>query len=519
MSLRHRLFSAAIVGALAAVVCSSCSVLVDLDECQAEPGCVAKYGRGWTCTADHLCERKALLDQTDSGPCSQSEGPVTDPGSFNIGVMLPLSGDEGGDGRALLDAIKLGQTDFNQLGGVDDHKIGLVICDTQGKDDVALESADHLVNKAAVNAIIGPNFSSQTVDVATQYAIPNNVLLVSPSATAIPISNLDDHDLVWRTTPSDALQAFAMGRLVSDLIDQKKQEKGSGAVVKLVVLARRDDVYAQGLRDTLPQYLPGDIVNGDEDHYFTRNYQNPSAGQGTDYSGVVAEVSTQRTPPDIVVILGFSESWQIARQLDKALSGSDTLYVFADAGRVADEASKPESDALEGRVMGTAPRGGDPTYAPWQAFKSKYNSLPDHHAENVQYVANAYDALYAIALAAAGTGFTGPELAKGMGQLSDGDEILATQEDAQNGMQLRKQGKSINLQGASGELDWNDNGDPTVGEISLWCLKNGQEPDEGVLLDRNGEYNSQSCSADTCSSDTDCPTGFSCSASGTCNRD
>jgi branched-chain amino acid transport system substrate-binding protein len=507
----------AMLALMAGVACTSCSVLVDLDECTSQSSCVEEYGRGWTCTPDNLCERKALLDQTEAGPCSTSEGPVDDPDAFNLGVMLPLSGEEGADGRALLEAIKLAQSDFNELAGVQSRQIGLIICDTQGNDGVALEAGDHLVNDSGVEAIIGPNFSSQTVDVATQYAIPNDVLLVSPSATAVPISNIDDKNLVWRTTPSDALQAKAMGLLVSDLIEEKQAEQGEDGVVKLAVLARQDDVYAQGLRNTLPQFLPDETVNGNEHRYFSTNYQNASAGQGSDYSGVAARVTAQDTPPDVVVILGFAEAWDIARLLDQALD-TQPLYVFADAGRVAEQAASSDSDGLEGRVLGTTPRGGDRDYEPWSAFRVKYNSSSSGSAENIQYVANAYDAVYAIALAAAGSGFTGPELAEGMSKLSEGEVILATQQGAQEGMSLRGQGQSIDLQGASGELDFDENGDPTVGAISFWCLRDRKVPEsDAALLNRAGEFSAQSCPADTCASPTDCPSGHTCSTDGTCD--
>jgi branched-chain amino acid transport system substrate-binding protein len=512
----RNLFAATLLAA-SAIFGLSCSALVDLEECADASACATKYGRGWTCSSENLCERQALLDP--QGPCSMSEGPINDPETFNIGVILPLSGEEGGDGQALLTAIKLAQNDFNQRSGVNNHEIGLIICDSQGKDEIALQAGDHLVNVSGVEAIIGPNSSSQTVDVATTHAIPNDVLLVSPSATASSISSLDDKNLVWRTTASDALQAYAMGLLVSDLIEEKKAEQVGDDPVKLVVLTRQDDLYAQGLRDSLLQYLPDETVNGGEDFFFAQDYQNISAGQGSDYTGLVAKLDDQRTEPDIVVILGFAEAWTIARQLDPLLEGDDTLYVLADAGRIADEAALVESDPLEGRVLGTAPRTPSSDYQPWKAFRIKFNAATESNAENIQYVANAYDALYAIALAAAGSGFTGPELAVGMSKLSDqgAEEIFANQDGAQDGMLARSQGKTINLQGASGELDFNASGDPTVGAISLWCLRDRRVPEEKTpLLNQSGEFQAVDCSPDVCTADTDCPTDHMCSTGGTC---
>ncbi|QDG52791.1 hypothetical protein FIV42_19195 [Persicimonas caeni] len=512
---RSKSFLILVALSLVASSTGACTFLVDVDECASESDCVSNYGRGWTCGGENLCERREIVDELDQGPCDGSAGPVEDPNTFNIGVLLPLSGEEGGDGTAMLDAIKLAQANFNDLAGVDNRQIGLVICDTEGKDAVALEGADHLVNDAGIEAIIGPNFSSQTVDVATQYAIPNDVLLVSPSATAVPISDLDDKNLVWRTTPSDALQAHAMGLLVSDVLDGLAADDPD--VVKLAILARQDDVYAQGLRESLVQYLPDEVINGGEHRLQILNYQNTSAGQGSDYSGVVAEVTTKSVKPDVVVILGFAEAWQISRQLDSELD-ADTIYIFADAGRVAEEANDAASDPLEGRVMGTAPgSASSSSYVPWQSFKSAYQATYQQNPADIQYVANAYDALYAIGLAAAGSGFTGPELAQGMAKLSDGETINATQSDLSRGLTTRAGGSSIDLQGASGELDWNDNGDPTVGEVSFWCLRNRAVPDQGVLYDRQGNFTNVGCAEDSCEVDTDCPESHVCGSNGTCD--
>ncbi|MFP4598544.1 MAG: ABC transporter substrate-binding protein, partial [Persicimonas sp.] len=159
-----------------------CSLVVDSDECSESASCVTKYGRGWQCTEDNICQRQPLVQTQEAAPCSDSAGPIDDPDAFNIGVMLPLDRSEGANRRPLLEAIKLAQDDFNELGGVDNRPIGLIICDTEGKDDIALQSADHLVHGAGVEALIGPNFSNQAIATAVEYTVPNDVLLVTPAA-------------------------------------------------------------------------------------------------------------------------------------------------------------------------------------------------------------------------------------------------------------------------------------------------------------------------------------------------
>jgi branched-chain amino acid transport system substrate-binding protein len=471
---------------------AGCTALVDLDECESDADCASAYARGFTCSADNLCQRQPML-QPEGEPCSQKNGDIDHPDAFNIGVLLPLSGAEAGFGQPLLDAIELAQHNFNELGGVQNHPIGLIICDTEGNDELALSSARHLVDSAGVSAIIGPDYSSQTIDIAQQVTIASEVVLVTPSGTATTISGLDDNDLVWRTTPSDDLQGRALGNTVEALLDDELSDVRNTA--KVAMLVRQSDVYASGLREGLINHLPADIRDDTTGHRFTPlEYQNSSAGEGSDYSGVIGEIVSQQVEPDVVVILGSSEAWEIAASLDQQLTEKEPIYLFADAARNKDQASATPA-ALEGRIWGTAPRNvGDDDYVPWQSFKTAYQSAHQVNPADYQFIANAYDALYVVALGASGTDFSGPQIAAGMKKLSTGDKINANQSALSSALTLRANGQSIDLEGASGPLDFNENGDPTIGEISLWCLQASSVPSQGVILSRDGKFTARSCS-------------------------
>jgi branched-chain amino acid transport system substrate-binding protein len=468
----------------------SCTALVDFDECQTDADCVVSHARGFACAQTNLCQRQPML-QPKAEPCSLKSGPIDHPDAFNLGVLLPLSGAEGGFGEPLLDAIKLAQHNFNELGGVQNHPIGLIICDTEGKDKLALDAARHLVDSAGVAAIIGPDYSSQTIDVAQQITIEKNVVLVTPSGTAATISGLDDKGLVWRTTPSDGLQGRALGNVVEAILDDELSDVRSSA--KVALLVRKTDVYASGLRSGLVNHLPADIRDDTTGHRFTPlEYQNSSADGGSDYSGVIGEIISQQVEPDIVVVLGSSEAWEIARNLDQQLE-NEPLYIFADAARNRDQALVTPAP-LEGRIWGTAPRNvGDSDYVPWQSFKTAYQSAHQVNPGDFQFIANAYDALYTIALGAAGTDFSGPQIAAGMTKLSSGDKVNANQSALSGALTLRADGQSIDLEGASGPLDFNADGDPTIGEISLWCFEDSNVPSQGVVLSRDGKFNARSC--------------------------
>jgi branched-chain amino acid transport system substrate-binding protein len=474
------LFSLAALGSLGA-----CSFILPLDECQTDADCREERGGGWTCSADNLCERGELL-QGPGAPCTESIGPIEQPDAFNVGVLLPLSGDQRLNNEARLTAVELAQADFNELGGVGGRQIGLIVCDTGGEDERALDGARHLVESAGVQAIIGPNESSQVIDVSNAHTIPGGVTLVSPSATATSISALDDEGLVWRTAPSDTLQGQAIGRLAARLSD--------GATdARVAVLARRNDVYASGLRDSLVQHLPEAIIDGGGERFVAVDYDVEGPGSGTSYQEPVQRALEGGTEPDIVIILGFTEAWSIVERMEAETTAGDIIYVLPDAARAASEASDAVA-TLEGRIWGTTPRNdGDNDYEPWRSFDVKFTAEFGEDPSNFTFVANSYDALYAIALAASGTDFRGGSIAAGMAELSSGTAVDATQSGAQEGMTLRAGGDSVDLRGASGPLDFDSNGDPTNGEVSLWCFENEAVPEKGVLLGSDGSLTDVAC--------------------------
>ncbi|MBA2663608.1 MAG: ABC transporter substrate-binding protein [Bradymonadaceae bacterium] len=514
-----RKFFRAVLGLAALVLLvalvGGCSWLVDFSECSETAECVAEHGQGWSCSSEGLCQHSGpALCQSSAecvskhgdgwvchegsceqpellvAPCDRKEGPLENANAFRIGVVLQLSGSGAGFGAPMLDAIILAQEDINGINGVNGRPIALIVCDTQGNNERAKNAANHLVGVAGVQAIIGFN-SSQVLEVATEVTIPQKVLLVSPSATATTISFLDDDGLVWRTAPSDAIQGQAMGQLVSYAIDDVI-DSSARAGLKIAVLVRQNDRYATGLRETVVPHLPGDIVN-DSARFSARDYPNIGAGQPGDYTGVISALASEAVEPDVVVILGSGEAWEIAQGLDSVLAEKQPLYFVGDAVKNAALAAKAPS-SLEGRIWGTAPQNvGDRAYPPYLSFRVKYQARYGQDPNPFQFVANAFDALYVVAFAAAAEGFTGEEMARGMKRLSGGEAISPRPDDAQKAMQTLRSGGSIDYMGASGPLDFDANGDPQSSPIALWCFQGGNVPEKGVILDDDLDFTPLSC--------------------------
>lgn len=457
---------------------AGCSLLLDFNECKTDADCASKGGG--TCQ-EGICQRSVELL---GGPCQEAVGPVDAENALIFGVILPLTGDEAGVGIPMSNAVRIAQTDINGGGGILGRPLGLVFCDSQGRDDVAFAAATHLVNTARVPAIVGPDFSRQTIEIATQLTIPNDVALVTPSGTAAAISTLTDKNLVWRTCPSDNLQGSALAEYVNDFISNRVNKPADEVVVWS--FHQEADTYGAGLQETLNQNLDSSLVASPR--FITKAY--PANWP----EWLVSQLSTL-DEPDVVIVLGASEGWDIAEEVELRYPGK-AMFFFADGAKNPGEAART-SPSLEGRIRGVAPQNiGGAGYTPFINFATKYRSVYDANPAELQFVANAYDALVVLAFGAAGGGgATGLEIADGMTRISDsnGQTIEGSQTNIQIGFQTLSNGGSIDYLGASGPLNFDASGDPSNMPIALWCFTDGAVPEEGLIVSETGVFSYIDC--------------------------
>lgn len=464
-----------------AVALTSCSIVTDFSECENNTDCTAKYGAGNTCE-DGVC-RAGNTAELLGGSCTQSSGDITASNSLNFGVIMPLTdADESQFGIPLVNAMKLAQADINRIGGVNGRKIGLIICDSLVSTEGAVAAAEHLTSKAKVPVIIGSDTSGQTIEIATQVAIPASTVVISPSATAAAISTLSDNNLVWRTCASDNTQGEALAAYVTDLVEHQLGKRFDD--ITMWVLGPEENPYASGLLETLASLLSGSFVTSPR--FIARSY--PPSWE--DWFVSSTELLAR---PDVVVLLGSAESWDLAEEIDRRFPGA-IRYVGADAAKIADVAAATTPE-LEGRFSGVAPQNvGDPDYSPYVNFSTKYRAAYEVNPDELQFVAHAYDAVMIAALGAAAGGITGPEIAAGMTKLSDADGVkVSGNGDALSaGLQRLVAGESVDYEGASGALDLDANGEPPTNPISLWCFDELSVPEVGVVYS-NGKFNAMSC--------------------------
>ncbi len=80
----------------------------------------------------------------------------------------------------------------------------------------ATATAERLVTSDKVSGIIGPTCSGAASAVLTNVAIPNGIVLISPSATSPGLSTIESNGLFFRTAPSDAREGEVLAQIMID---------------------------------------------------------------------------------------------------------------------------------------------------------------------------------------------------------------------------------------------------------------------------------------------------------------
>ncbi len=80
----------------------------------------------------------------------------------------------------------------------------------------AVAAAERMITADGVNAIVGATCSGATIAALTNVALPNGVVMISPSATSPALSTTEDHGLFFRTAPSDARSGEVMAEILME---------------------------------------------------------------------------------------------------------------------------------------------------------------------------------------------------------------------------------------------------------------------------------------------------------------
>ncbi len=300
----------------------------------------------------------------------------------------------------------------------------------EGKTLVAtLAAAEDLVAQG-VSAIMGADCSGVTGAINANVAVPNGILMVSPSATSPGLSKVADAGTFWRTAPSDAKGGQVLAKLALD--------RG----ISSIAVTYTNNDYGKGLAEV----FEASFAKGGGTITASAAHEDGKA----DYSSEVGVLAS--AGGDALLVIGYIDDGgkgMIEASLD---SGAFDTFVLSD-GMIGQSIVDNIGADLEGSFgsMPGAISKGSAKFGELAAANGMDGSAP--------YVGESYDAAAIIALAIqAGGSADKQSILKNIGKVSNAPGIIINPGQLSYGLQMLAAGKDIDYQGAT-DVEFNALGD------------------------------------------------------------
>lgn len=337
----------------------------------------------------------------------------------------------------------LAASHVNEQGGLlggDTYR--LVPGDAQCDPKAAVDAGAKLVNVEQVVAVIGPSCSGATNGMAQSVTIPAGVVMLSDTATAPGISELDDNDLVFRVAASDAYQGRSLA--------ERAWEQGYRA---LAVTYANDD-YNAGLAkvfETAFTELGGTVTASqmhEPDKASYRSELSTLAGAGGEGLALFA-------------YYGSSGITILRNSLENGLFGK---FLGADGMMDGSVIEQIGADTLRGNILLSQP-ASDTEGASWKAFAEAFTAAG--HDPSAPFVAHGYDVAFLAALAIEKAGAADRSMIPAaLREVANAPGTVIRPGEWEKARKAIAAGEDVNYEGASGAIEFDDNGD-VAGTYSL----------------------------------------------------
>ncbi|MBW6506826.1 MAG: ABC transporter substrate-binding protein [Rhodobacteraceae bacterium] len=248
----------------------------------------------------------------------------------------------------------------------------------------ATATVERLVTAERVRGIVGGMCSGETTASLQNVAMPNGIVMISPSATSPALSTLEDNGLFFRTSPSDARQGVVM----TDIL----LERG----IKTAAVTYTNNDYGKGLADSFQAAY--EAAGG-------KVTINTAHDDGkADYSAEVAALAA--AGGDVLVVAGYIDQGGAGIIRGSLDSGAFDLFNFPDGmvSQALEDRFGPEITGSFGQNPAAAGAGRDAYVA--MATAAGFDGTSAFSPES-------YDAAALILLAMAAANSSDPAVYKG----------------------------------------------------------------------------------------------------------
>lgn len=353
----------------------------------------------------------------------------------------------------IFEGAKVAVAHVNVQGGLlQGEMIAMPSADTTCVDaSAASNGADRLINSEGAIALVGGLCSGATIAAANNIAIPAGVPMISPASTSPALTDMDDNDLVFRTAPSDAYQGVMLANLLT--------AKG----ISEIAITYVNNDYGKGFADALEAAFSG-TVTANEAHEDSK----------ADYRAELGSLASTGTETLVVLAYADGSGQTILRQAHE--SGDFTRYIGGDGMVGQSLIDAVGADVLDGMI---ATKPGTPDVPGKDVFAKEMNALALD--PNAVFAAQAYDAAFLLALAIEENGTTDKAgLSAALRKVASAPGEIILPGEWAKAKKLIAAGKDINFEGASGNHEFDANGD-VPGLIVEMVVENGQFVQKGFL--------------------------------------
>ncbi|WP_394825696.1 hypothetical protein [Pendulispora albinea] len=504
-----------------AAFASSCSIFLEAEseQCSTDADCTRRgqeFDRMYCAESkvcvpnDAYCKTNAECIQRNGGEhyiCRQSEHRCIDLLSPDCPTLYMTAGDLANDGVVIFGALmspttspglrasdlvlELARSEIREAAGGGLPGVGangkrrpvvFVSCTGEVRKPSMEASANHLVNRLKVPAIIGPFGSSDVLNVASKYTLPAKVLMLTPGGSSELVANIQNRgQLLYRYDMTTPTVTSANATLLRDHVEGLiRERKGLTAHDKIKVgFLYPGDGLGWATRDLLFERLwfNGRSAADNGDYYLPSDYGDPASTATFQATTAAAASNMAGKHPDVLILDGSAGSEQMFAAILREESRDANFkpfYILPEAlSRSTAIPTQIKNDEMRLRVLGDmlGPSADDPTY---KRYASLIRSSPLFKPTDPLPGPHVYDAAYMLHYAAAAVGsdpLTGENIGKAMQRLSPPADIslklgVLGVPDAFN---VLSTGGRVDFQGYRGPEDFDAKGDMKV-DLLFWCV-------------------------------------------------
>lgn len=390
-----------------------------------------------------------------SNPSTNNENNTsTGDKGLKLGSLFPITGDLSSIGQNMPVAAQLAVDTINACGGVNGQPVTLVKEDDQTDPVAGTSAMTKLAEVDKVAGVVG-SFASSVSTAALDVAVRNNVMMISPGSTS-PVftdrAKKGEFNGFWaRTAPPDTYQAQALAALA--------EKEGFKNIATVVI----NNDYGVAFEEQFINAFTtagGTIVNKDKP---VRH--DPKATTFDSEAGLAFA-----NQPDAVMAVLYAETGSLLLQAAFKQGLMNNTTVLLTDGVYSEDFIRQVGKTADGNsiiagALGTVPGADGKALEEFTAlWKEKTEGKPVS-----AYVPHTWDATVLLMLAAQASGENSGEGIKSkIQEVAGGDGTEVT--DPCQAIELLRKGEKINYQGASGNVDIDENGD-VVGVYDVWRVK------------------------------------------------